>query len=205
MPAAQAAAAVLPLMRADPWALGDIKSAIMVMLGVFSALVVMLEGWLWDEPYPGYGEVSQHLRDAQGHYHDLVEEKLDYLKSVQEEFVTRIQVERSRLRDRRQEIPFIMQERQRLIARFKTHLGHLQDVGRQALSVYRDTNRKARTMLAPKRFDESWESERLRLDRNRRAAADSRSRIRQSQQGAGRQHQQAADAPTKRRSAGSGI
>ncbi|HVY99241.1 MAG TPA: hypothetical protein VHA35_07065 [Dongiaceae bacterium] len=157
MPAAQAAAAVIPMMREDPWALGDIKSAIMVMLGVFSALVVMLEGWLWDEPYPGYGEVSQHLRDAQAHYHDLVEEKLDHLKGVQEEFVGRIQVERSRLRDRRQEIPFIMQERQRLIARFKTHLGHLQDVGRQALSVYRDANRKARTTQAPKRFDEVWE------------------------------------------------
>jgi hypothetical protein len=50
-----------------------------------------------------------------------------------------------------------MQERQRLIARFKTHLGHLQDVGRQALSVYRDANRKARTTQAPKRFDEVWE------------------------------------------------
>jgi hypothetical protein len=157
MPAAQAAAAVIPMMRDNPWAIGDIKSAIMVVMGVFSALIVMLEGWLWDEPYPGYGEVAQHLREAQHHYHDLVEEKLDHLKSVQEEFVARIQVERSRLRDRRQEVPFIMQERQRLISRFKTHLGHLQDVGRQALTVYRDTNRKARSAPAPRRFDEIWE------------------------------------------------
>jgi hypothetical protein len=50
-----------------------------------------------------------------------------------------------------------MQERQRLIARFKTHVGHLQDVGRQALAVYRDANRKARTTPAPKRFDDIWE------------------------------------------------
>jgi hypothetical protein len=151
-----AAAAVIPLMKTDPLALGDIKSAIMVAMGVISALIVMMEGWFWDEPYPGYGEVSDHLRQAQARYHDMVEEKLDHLKSVQEEFVQKIQVERSRLRDRRLEIPYVMQERQRLVARFKDHLTHLQDVGRQALVVYRDTNRKARAVPAPKRFDEVW-------------------------------------------------
>jgi hypothetical protein len=156
LPAAKAAAAVIPMMQSDPWAFGDIKSVIMVAMGIISALIAMMEGWLWEEPYPGYGEVAKHLRDAQSHYHDMVEEKLDYLKSVQEEFVGRIQVERSRLRDRRQEIPYIIQERQRLAGRFKTHLGHLQDVGRQALTVYRDANRHARTTPAPKRFDEPW-------------------------------------------------
>jgi uncharacterized membrane protein YgcG len=156
MPSAAAAAAVMPLMRADPLALGDIKSVIMVAMGIISALIAMLEGWLWDEPYPRYGEVADHLRHAQARYHDMVEEKLDHLKSVQEDFVGRIQVERGRLRDRRQEIPYIVQERQRLIARFKTHVAHLQDVGRQALTVYRDANRKARTIPAPARFDEVW-------------------------------------------------
>jgi len=156
MASTAAAAAVIPLMKTDPLALGDIKSAIMVMMGLISALIVMMEGWFWDEPYPGYGEVADHLRHAQARYHDMVEEKLDHLKSVQEEFVQRIQVERSRLRDRRLEIPYVMQERQRLVVRFKDHLSHLQDVGRQALVVYRDTNRKARQTPAPKRFDEPW-------------------------------------------------
>jgi hypothetical protein len=156
MESSAAAAAVIPLMKADPLALGDIKSAIMVAMGVISALIVMMEGWFWDEPYPGYAEVSDHLRHAQTRYHDMVEEKLDHLKSVQEEFVQRIQVERSRLRDRRLEVPYVMQERQRLVARFKDHLTHLQDVGRQALVVYRDANRNARSAPAPKRFDETW-------------------------------------------------
>jgi len=156
MASSAAAAAVIPLMEAQPMALGDIKSAIMVAMGVISALIVMLEGWFWDEPYPGYAEVSDHLRQAQARYHDLVEDKLDHLKGVQEEFVQKIQVERSRLRDRRLEIPYVMQERQRLVARFKDHLTHLQDVGRQALVVYRDSNRKARAVPAPKRFDEVW-------------------------------------------------
>jgi hypothetical protein len=156
MASSAAAAAVIPLMKTDPLALGDIKSAIMVAMGVMSALIVMLEGWFWDEPYPGYGEVADHLRLAQSRYHDMVEEKLDHLKSVQEEFVQKIQVERSRLRDRRLEIPYVMQERQRLVARFKDHLTQLQDVGRQALVVYRDANRKARSNPAPKRFDETW-------------------------------------------------
>jgi hypothetical protein len=157
MASGAAAAAVIPLMKSDPLALGDIKSAIMVAMGVISALIVMMEGWFWDEPYPGYGEVSAHLRQAQARYHDIVEEKLDHLKSVQEEFVQRIQVERARLRDRRTEIPYVMQERQRLVVRFKDHLTHLQDVGRQALVVYRDTNRRARAIPAPKRFDEAWQ------------------------------------------------
>jgi hypothetical protein len=156
MGSSAAAAAVIPLMKSDPLALGDIKSAIMVAMGVISALIVMMEGWFWEEPYPGYAEVSAHLRQAQARYHDMVEEKLDYLKGVQEEFVQRIQVERARLRDRRTEIPYVMQERQRLVTRFKDHLTHLQDVGRQALVVYRDTNRKARTIAPPKRFDEVW-------------------------------------------------
>jgi hypothetical protein len=156
MASSAAAAAVIPQMAVQPLVLGDIKSVIMVAMGVISALIVMMEGWFWDEPYPGYAEVSDHLRQAQARYHDMVEEKLDHLKSVQEEFVQKIQVERSRLRDRRMEIPYVMQERQRLLARFKDHLTHLQDVGRQALVVYRDANRKARQVPPPKRFDEVW-------------------------------------------------
>jgi hypothetical protein len=109
MASSAAAAAVIPLMQAHPLALGDIKSVIMVAMGVISALIVMMEGWFWDEPYPGYAEVSDHLRQAQARYHDMVD-----------------------------------------------HLTHLQDVGRQALVVYRDTNRKARQVPAPKRFDEVW-------------------------------------------------
>ena len=84
MASSAAAAAVIPQMAAQPLVLGDIKSVIMVAMGVISALIVMMEGWFWDEPYPGYAEVSDHLRQAQARYHDLVEEKLDHLKSVQE-------------------------------------------------------------------------------------------------------------------------
>jgi hypothetical protein len=156
MTASQAASAVVPMMVNSPFVISDIKSVIMVVLGVIFALVAMLEGWFWSEPYPHYGAISKYLRDAQDHFHGLVEAKLDHLKDVQEEFVGKIQLERSRLRDRRQERPIILQERQRLIARYRVQIGHLQDVGRQLLTVYRDANRSGRKTPAPARFDEPW-------------------------------------------------
>ncbi len=156
MPAAQAAKVALQAMQTTPFEFDDLKSAILTVVGVIFAMIAAVEGWLWSDPYPGYARIDRHLRQVEDQYLATVQEKLAYLKEVQERFIEKIRVERSRLRDRRDEAPIIFEERRRLIARYRSHLNHLQDVGRTCLAAYRDANRRARKVPAPAYFNHSW-------------------------------------------------
>jgi hypothetical protein len=122
-------------------------------MGILFAFFAMIDGWLWQDPYPGYATVSAHRRQAETEYHAAVEEKIGYLKEVQERAIGEIRSERISLRDKRQAIPIILEERRRLAARFESHIAHLQDVGRQLLSTYRTANTAARTGERPAHFD----------------------------------------------------
>jgi hypothetical protein len=138
--------------------ISDIKSAGMVAMGVLFSFIAMIDGWLWDDPYPGYAAVSRHHRDAEVMLHREALAKIAFLKEVQEGTVEKIKIARSRLRDRRQEIPLVLEERRRLLARYDSHIAHLQDVGRHLLSIYRTANRAARPESdpTPKHFDQLW-------------------------------------------------
>jgi hypothetical protein len=157
MPSAEAVAFAWQQLWTDPLAISDLKSAGMVAMGVFFSFIAMIDGYVWRDPYPGYASITSHLHEAEDHFHDLVDQKLGHLKEVQERFVSQIKTQRSRLRDKRQEIPLVLEERKRLIARFEGHLKHLQEVGRSLLAAYRTANQAARKDQGPKRFQEgTW-------------------------------------------------
>src|SRR5262249_12657095 len=144
MPSAEAVAAAWhKLLSVDALAINDLRSAGMVAMGILFSFIAMIEGWLWQDPYPGYATISHHSQRAEGVFEDRIKEKIGYLKEVQEGTVGKIKTARSQLRDRRQEIPLVLEELRRLIAHFDAHIAHLQDVGQHLLSIYRSANRGA--------------------------------------------------------------
>ncbi|MBI2254750.1 MAG: hypothetical protein HYU58_09040 [Proteobacteria bacterium] len=157
LPAEEARAYAVTMLTEKPFGITDLKSIGMVAMGVLFSFIAMVEGFVWLDSYPGYHAVSKLLHDAEDRFHNLVDDKIDYLKGVQESFVERITNERRKLRDKRQEIPLVLGERKRLVARFESHIAHLQDVGRAMLATYREENLKARKDSGPTRFrDGAW-------------------------------------------------
>ncbi len=152
----QAAELVMRELKSDPFGISDVTSMIMMGVGILFAVIAMAEGWMWQDPYPGYAAVAKHLRDAEDDYNALVNDSLGRLEEIENRYVNEIKAARSALRDRRLAVPLLTAQRKRLVARFEGHIAHLQDVGRLLLTAYRDANRQARKDVAPRRFDQQW-------------------------------------------------
>lgn len=152
----EAANFVVQTFMAQPFAVGNIISMLLVGWGFLGAGTAMTEGWMWQDPYPGYGSIARYLRDAQEAFQESVEAGLDDLKEVETKFVEMVKSERAALRDRRKQVPRILEERKRIVKHYHVHIQSLQDTGRMLLASYRDANRAVRKTSAPRRFDELW-------------------------------------------------
>lgn len=152
----EAAVIALSSMRYSTFDFADTNSVLLIVLGIFCALIAMFEGWVWQDPYPGYAARMRNQQKARSTFQDLVERSLEDLKEVEERFIEEIRAEQTSLRERRMQMPRILEERKRLIQKYKGHIDHLQDAGRALLLIYRDANKRARTTPAPKYFSEAW-------------------------------------------------
>lgn len=152
----EAAAQTLPSLISDPFNLGDINSVLMAGLGMLFAFGALLEGRAWRDPYPGYETAAEARRRAAKNFHRMIEDSLADLKDLEEEFIEKVGNERSSLRDRRQQVPRILEGRKRLVQRYASFRAHVQETGRALLAVYREANRKARKAPPPAHFSDSW-------------------------------------------------
>lgn len=136
----------------------DALSIALACLGLVFSFFSGRAGYGWEDPYPGYTEITEELHNAEKAWTKAVEQRLTLLDGVQHRHVAQLKAARASLRDRQDSIPDILAQRARLIRNFSLHIKHLEGVGRYALSAYRDANRAARAkdVPAPDRFDEPW-------------------------------------------------
>jgi hypothetical protein len=154
----EAAMAAPRLMRADPWSfLDDTRSILMVVIGLFVAFVAMLEGYFWQDPYPGYARNFKHLQQAEDYWSSLVNDSIANLREIYDADTRQIQALQASLRDRQLILPEIIGNRHRLVDAFNAHLTHLSDVGRYLVDVYRESNIETRKVAKPDYFGRSWQ------------------------------------------------
>ena len=144
--------------REYKFAISDAMSIGLACIGLIFSFFSGLAGYKWEDPYPGYTQVSSHLDSAEKAWTKAVEQRLTLLDGVQKRHADEIKAARSSLRDRQAAIPDILAQRARLVRNFNLHVKHLEGVARYALSAYRDANRASRPSgnPAPDRFDSSW-------------------------------------------------
>lgn len=155
---AEAARQSWTAVMSHPFTLSDSLSVGLAAMGGLFSIVALAEGFLWQDPYPGYSAVTHNLLMSERQWTRLLEERLSLLDNVQQHHADQLRAARSSLRDRRAAIPEILGARARLVRNFELHIQHLEGVGRYALSVYRDANRAARSSdhAAPPHFDSEW-------------------------------------------------
>lgn len=147
---------VINSIKSNPFVFGDILAYAMIGLGILFAFIAMMEGWLWDDPYPNYGAVTRSLHNAERNLDALVKDKMEDLKELEEQCFEEIEASRDSIRDKRESVPRIVHGNEVLLKKYHNYLTHLQDVGNQLLKKYYYANRLTRTDAAPKRFDKEW-------------------------------------------------
>ena len=160
LPPDAAATAGFKSLFADPFGLTDIKSWGMVGVGLLLAFIVMVDGYVFDDRYPGYGALSRRRSEALEMYSSAAREAIADLAEERAEYSGLLRAAASRIRDQLQTIAIVLDRRHRLVDLYRAHIDHLEQVCQELLSEYREANRKARKARPPARFDQVWHFER---------------------------------------------
>jgi hypothetical protein len=137
---------------ANPFGIVDVESWLLVGLGLLFGTVALIDGMLWDDPYPGYGRVERKHQAAVDRYADLKADLMSDLAEQKGAFVDTLRSIQDNLVKRRSEFSAVVEARLRLLRGFPIHIGHLEGAANELLATYREANRRSRKSAAPERF-----------------------------------------------------
>jgi hypothetical protein len=139
-----------------PFVLHDVKSVWLGCIGLLFAFASLIDGFKWDDPYPGYGEITRRREARREEYLDRKHCWLELIKEKREQA-------RAEVGEIRRDINIMQGEmlqasigRRGFTASFFVHVSHLEAAGNQLIDIYREANRRARSTPAPNYFEQQW-------------------------------------------------
>ena len=144
--------AVVDRLATAPLQLADVKSWLFFAIGLFFAVVALIDGYATVDPYPGFGDLQTRLDAAHRRYIDRKQDLIDRLLDVRDDYTASLEEANRDLAVRRAEVDQIMAGRERLARLFTQHQIQLQKTLDVALAAYREANRKARRSPPPAHF-----------------------------------------------------
>jgi hypothetical protein len=154
--ALQAIALTFPLLNL---ALTEFSSWMLIALGCVCSILVAIDGWKMDDPYPGYGQISKRRDQYQDEYARKKRELLQKLEQIRDLALREMKGAGKGVEDNKANHYAYVASRQRLPHEFVQHLTLLEACGNQLLSVYRNANRIARgptSAAPPAHFGSMW-------------------------------------------------
>jgi hypothetical protein len=139
-----------------PFILHDVKSWWLAGIGLIFSVISLIDGYKWDDPYPGYGDVSRRRDARREEYQDAKHVWLTALGERREQARAEVGEIRHNIDMMQGEIQQAGLGRRNFTAAFNAHLGHLESAANQLLDVYRDANRRARSTPMPDHFEQRW-------------------------------------------------
>lgn len=152
---------VVQRMVNDTFGLTEMKSWVLLGLGLMFSLIAFLDACSMSDPYHGFSGVQERLDKAHNRYIARKQALIDQLRDTRNDHNRKVEDVVRDLSDRRQEAQAIIASRTRLAALFIEHQNLLERTANSLLAIYREANRKARTTPEPKYFLTPYKMERL--------------------------------------------
>lgn len=140
----------------NPIAIQDLQSWALFVIGFIFSMAAAIDGWLMDDPYPGYGVRMRHNLETFNAYNNLKHDLLNDLEDIKQQTEDEMNQIAQDVQDRQREFGSILVRSKSLHSSMEQHFGHLSAAGNTLLAYYRDQNRMHRSAEAPRRFDENW-------------------------------------------------
>jgi hypothetical protein len=143
-------------LRADPFGLEEFESWLLLILGVSFGLIAMVDGYRWDDPYPGYGRRDRHLRAREADYVLAKDSAFEDVEALRDEELQKLDAVTEDLRQRQNTYQGLRQVLDAEVRQFEAHIGYLERTCDLLLSTYRQLNRAARSTPPPRYFTERF-------------------------------------------------
>ena len=126
-------------------------------MGFSFSLIAAFDGFMWDDPYPGYGARTRQSRQALDGYNTRKAELLDQLTDIKDDAEEQLEDIATSIQNRRAEYGHVAVKSDALRSAIIDHFGHIESACNTLLRVYRDENNTHRTdKNVPKHFDTHW-------------------------------------------------
>lgn len=156
-----AQAEVVQRMLNSPFGLTEMKSWVLLGLGLMFSVGAFIDAASMSDPYHGFSDVQKRLDKAQDGYIGRKQDLINLLRETRDDHNSKVEDIVRDLSDRRQEAQAIIGSRTRLAALFVEHQNLLERIANSLLTTYREANRKARTTPEPKYFLTPYKMERI--------------------------------------------
>jgi uncharacterized protein YukE len=152
---------VLHRLLTAPYALTDINSWVFFSIGFIFSLIAMADGLMFFDPYMGYAGLERRWIEASRQFATARSELIERLRDIREDATETMNEAARDLSVRRSEYDALLQGRERLAQRFAQHQNQIEQACRALLEIYREANRKARTISVPDYFAKAYAMERI--------------------------------------------
>ena len=143
---------VLHRLLTAPHALTDINSWVLFAIGFIFSLIAMADGLLFFDPYIGYAGLERRWIEATRQFANARSELIERLRDIREDATEAMNEAARDLSVRRSEYDALLQGRARLAQRFEHHQNQIEQTCRALLEIYREANRRSRSIPAPDYF-----------------------------------------------------
>jgi hypothetical protein len=135
----------------------NMQAWLLFALGISFSVVAALDGWLMDDPYPGYGAVAKRQLDKNDEYIEQKQILIAELEEIRDSAQVQMGSISKEIENKRAEYLTIQQASTRLERNFWQYLEYLEQCANDLLATYREANRRERHTPPPAHFARRWE------------------------------------------------
>lgn len=153
----QAGQIALASMQGSPFQVKDFESWILSAIGFIFSLIAALDGYKFDEPYPGYGRIARKVAAKSEIYAQDKADLIADLQDTRDEAVEKMIAVRKEISLLKGTFVSMLGTRDQIRSNYRAHLDHLESAANDLLRTYRDANLAARSTPIPAHFSDNWQ------------------------------------------------
>ncbi len=138
----------------SPFALNDFGSWVLFFVGLVFGFIACIDGYYWDDPYPGYGKLYKRMEQAKKDWHkdqNGTMERLENLKLKQLDKFTEMQ---SAVKSDVNSLQDVVGQKKTLITNFENNIEQIESSCKILIKMYREINMDYRKEDPPDYFME---------------------------------------------------
>jgi hypothetical protein len=143
----------LERLRNSPFGLEDLQSWYLLAIGVIFAAVAVIDGYSFDDPYPGYGTVWRNRKYIMDELSDTIVNEIGFLEEHFEELDEEFQKRLNSVGSKRQILDSHVQKINAIKAEYQAVQSQFSTVYSAVISEYRYINKAHRSSPYPSSFD----------------------------------------------------
>ncbi|MEJ2281871.1 MAG: hypothetical protein P8X97_08225, partial [Candidatus Bathyarchaeota archaeon] len=136
-----------------PFLLKDFDSFILFFIGLIISIVALIDGYKFDDKYPGYGRIYRRYKEAEKKYHQCCFNIVKSLHNLKNQSLKELQDLYENSQKDYTHLNILLSNKNKLINLYEEHYRHLEGVCDVVLKHYQHANKASRKTPPPQYFD----------------------------------------------------